>query len=71
MEKINITTENIKLDQLLKYAAIIASGGQTKLLIEQKMIMVNNVIVTEKRKKIYPGDIITIKDTGVWQVVRE
>ena len=60
MTEVKIDTETINLDQLLKWAGIIDSGAQVKMYIEDKAIKVNNNIITERRKKIYPGDIIEI-----------
>ena len=71
MEKILIKTETINLDQLLKWASIIDSGGIVKFMIEDQLIKVNGEVVTQRRKKIYPGDIIEIIDSGQWEVQRE
>lgn len=71
MEKILIKTETINLDQLLKWASIVDSGGIVKFMIEDQLIKVNCEVVTQRRKKIYPGDIIEIIDSGQWEVQRE
>lgn len=71
MEKILIKTETINLDQLLKWASIVDSGGIVKFMIEDQLIKVNGEVVTQRRKKIYPGDIIEIIDSGQWEVQRE
>ena len=71
MEKILIKTETINLDQLLKWASIVDSGGIVKFMIEDQLIKVNGEVVTQRRKKIYHGDIIEIIDSGQWEVQRE
>lgn len=71
MENIIINTEMINLDQLLKWAGIIDSGAQAKSMIDEKLILVNNKIVTERRKKIHPGDIMEITGLGIWTVIRQ
>lgn len=71
MEKILVKTETINLDQLLKWASIVDSGGIVKFMIEDQLIKVNGEVVTQRRKKIYPGDIIEIIDSGQWEVQRE
>ncbi len=71
MEKINISTPTIQLDQLLKWAGIVESGGQVKLFIEDGIIMVNGIKIHERRKKIHPNDIIEIEDIGIWKVMAE
>ena len=42
MEKIQITTEYIKLDQLLKFADVADSGGFAKILIKEEAVKVIN-----------------------------
>lgn len=71
MEKIAINTAVINLDQLLKWAGIVQTGGQVKSMIEEGMIKLNHSIVTERRKKVYPGDRIVIEGLGQWQVTME
>ena len=61
----------IGLDQLLKWAGIIESGGQVKPLLEEKMILVNGNIETAKRRRLFPGDTVEIMEMGCWQVARE
>ncbi len=56
MEKILINTEFIKLDSLLKFAALVGTGGEAKLVISEGMVKVNGEVCTMRGKKIYPGD---------------
>jgi len=56
MEKITINTEFIKLDSLLKFAALVATGGEAKYVITEGMVSVNGEVCTMRGKKIYPGD---------------
>ncbi|MCF6461565.1 RNA-binding S4 domain-containing protein [Clostridium sp. Cult3] len=62
MKEIKISTDTIKLDQLLKFAAIAQTGGQSKIMINEGIVKVNGEIVKERGKKIKKGDIIEIKD---------
>lgn len=62
MKEIKIETEIIKLDQLLKFAGITETGGQSKILISDGLVKVNGEIVLERGKKIKRGDILEIKD---------
>lgn len=71
MEKITIHTENIQLDQLLKWAGIVESGGQVKLMLEDEIIKVNGNIETARRRCLHEGDIVEIEDVGSWQVAVE
>ncbi|MDD5902813.1 MAG: RNA-binding S4 domain-containing protein [Oscillospiraceae bacterium] len=56
MEKIQIDTEYIKLDSLLKFAALVATGGEAKYVISEGMVEVNGEICTQRGKKLRPGD---------------
>lgn len=56
MEKITINTEFIKLDSLLKFAALVGTGGEAKYVISEGMVKVNGEVCTMRGKKIYPGD---------------
>ena len=40
-------------------------------MIEDEIIKLNGVIVTARRKKIRPGDVIEIAGEGSWQVVKK
>lgn len=71
MEEIGISTATIQLDQFLKWAGIIESGGQVKLLIEDGLIFINGTQIHERRKKIQPGDIVEITNIGKWKVTTE
>ncbi len=52
---INIKSEYITLDNLLKYASVVNSGGQAGQIISDGLVKINGNIVTEKRKKVWPG----------------
>lgn len=62
METIAITTEFIKLDALLKYAALVPSGGEAKMVIADGMVQVNDEVCTMRGKKIRPGDTVRFGD---------
>ena len=57
--KIEIHTEFIKLDALLKYAACVPSGGEAKIMITEGQVAVNGEVCTMRGKKIHPGDVVT------------
>lgn len=54
--EVKISSEFIKLDQLLKFANIVSSGGEAKLVISDGMVKLNGEVETRRGKKIYPGD---------------
>ena len=58
--KIQIRTEFIKLDQLLKFAGLCDTGGFAKELIQQGQVKVNGELCTMRGKKIRPGDVVEV-----------
>lgn len=69
IEDIRIETEEIQLDQFLKWAGVLASGGEVKMLIENRQIKRNGETESARRRKLHAGDIIEIEGLGVWRVV--
>ena len=59
METITITTEYIKLQDLLKFAAAVQTGGEAKLAVQEWEVSVNGEVCTMRGKKIRPGDVVT------------
>ncbi len=64
-----LTTEFIKLDTLLKFAGVTDSGGQAKLLIREGLVLLNGKIVTQRGRKIRPGDVVKLSDPPAQIVV--
>lgn len=69
IEDIHIETEEIQLDQFLKWAGVLASGGEVKMLIENRQIKRNGETESARRRKLHAGDIIEIEGLGAWRVV--
>lgn len=61
MENIEITTEYIKLQDLLKLAAAVQTGGEAKVVIQEGDVTVNGEVCTMRGKKIRPGDVVTFR----------
>ena len=51
-----ISTEFIKLQDAMKYANIVYSGGEAKTLILEEQVKVNDEVCTMRGKKLRPGD---------------
>lgn len=60
--EIKLRTEFIRLDQLLKYAGIVETGGIAKEIILEERIKVGGEITTQRGKKIRPGDRVQIDE---------
>ena len=69
IEDIRIETEEIQLDQFLKWAGVLASGGEVKMLIENRQIKRNGETESARRRKLHAGDIFEIEGLGAWRVV--
>ena len=53
---VEIRTEFIKLQDAMKYANIVYSGGEAKALIQEGQVKVNGEVCTMRGKKLRPGD---------------
>ena len=51
-----IETEFIKLQDAMKYANVVYSGGEAKALILEEQVKVNGEVCTMRGKKLRPGD---------------
>ena len=58
-----ITTEFIKLQDAMKFANIVYSGGEAKALIQEGEVLVNGEICTMRGKKLREGDSFTFDGT--------
>ncbi len=50
----------ITLDQFLKQAGVVGSGGQAKVLIQAGEVLLNGFVEIRRGKKLTPGDVITV-----------
>lgn len=60
MKEIFIKTDFINLDNFLKWAGIVPTGGEAKFLIKNGEVLVNGKEEVRRSKKLYPGDIVEI-----------
>lgn len=60
VKSVEIKSDYIKLDSLLKFAGITQTGGQAKEMILQGSVIVNGKTVTQRGKKIRAGDRVQI-----------
>ncbi len=56
MDIITITTEFIKLQDLLKLASLVSTGGEAKLAVQEGEVTVNGEVCTQRGRKLRPGD---------------
>ena len=70
MTEVEIHTDTIQLDQFLKLAGAVPSGGIVKELIAAGAILRNGAVETARRRKLLVGDVITIEGEDTYCVVR-
>ena len=58
MKNVTITTEFIKLQDLLKFANLVETGGMAKECVQGGEVTVNGEVCTMRGKKIRPGDVV-------------
>ena len=56
-----IHTEFIKLQDAMKYANIVYSGGEAKQLILEEQVLVNGEVCTMRGRKLRDGDSFTFQ----------
>ena len=69
MKTIIITTEFIKLQDLLKFANLVETGGEAKERVQAGEVTVNGEVCTMRGKKLYPGDTVDFQGMA-FEVVR-
>ena len=61
MTNIELKPPFIKLDQFLKFANLIYSGGEAKTVIQDGLVSVNGEICTMRGKKLYDGYVVSFE----------
>lgn len=60
MKDVKISTEFIRLDQLVKLLDLVDTGGQVTVYLLSNEILVNGVDEKRRGKKLYPNDVVTL-----------
>lgn len=61
---VEISTPYITLSQCIKMLNIFDSGGMIKHIIQHDGVYVNGELEHRRGRKLYPNDVITIKEFG-------
>ena len=61
MTNIEVKPPFIKLDQFLKFANAIYSGGEAKIVIADGLVSVNGEVCTMRGKKLYDGYVVSFE----------
>ncbi|MCG8514959.1 MAG: RNA-binding S4 domain-containing protein [Halanaerobiales bacterium] len=59
--EVKIKTDKIQLDQFLKWANLVSSGGEAKALIQGEKVLVNGKIEQRRARKIMKGDRVELE----------
>lgn len=71
-QTVKISTEFIKLDQLLKFSGIAESGSDAKDMILDEIVSVNGEVCQMRGKKIRPGDeVLLVFEDGKYKIIVE
>ncbi len=62
MKEFRVHEAFITLTQFLKVNGYIASGGQAKFFLFENDVYVNGEVRRERKKKLYPGDIVVVEN---------
>jgi len=65
VDDIEITTETIRLGQLLKLAKLVDSGSDAKILLAGGEVCVNGEIEQRRGRQLRDGDIVSLEDVAV------
>jgi len=58
VKRVFITGDFIRLDALLKYAAVASTGGEAKALIQDGNVYINGEACNMRGKKVKPGEVV-------------
>jgi len=70
MTDIFITTDFIKLENLLKLSGSMSTGGQAKIVIKDGLVRHNGEVCTERGRKVREGDTVEF-DGKVYRVKKD
>ena len=65
MEEVKISTEYIKLDDFLKFAGILGTGGMAKAVIQDGLVTVDGEVCTMRGKKLRGGEVVSFNGETV------
>ncbi len=69
MKPITIRTPTIDLDQFLKLADVVSSGGEAKFLIGEGLVTVNGEPEMRRRRTLKPNDVVEVDEAGAFRVM--
>ena len=55
---VKLVKQPIELYKILKFEGLVGSGGEAKAVIDKGLVILNTIVETQKRRKVFSGDII-------------
>jgi ribosome-associated protein len=71
MKTFGVRGEFITLGQLVKMLGIASTGGEAKIYIFESGIQVNGEPESRRGRKLRPGDVVDLPDSGTYTLVTE
>jgi ribosome-associated protein len=65
VDDVAITTDTIRLGQLLKLAGLVDSGSDAKFLLAGGEVIVNGEPETRRGRQVRAGDVVSLGDASV------
>jgi ribosome-associated protein len=69
--EVRIRTEEIALGALLKWAGVVATGGDAKALIAGRQVLVNGQVETRRGRRLRKGDTVAVREGPTLVVTHE
>ncbi len=66
MTKIRLKDDYIKLGQALKFANVVESGVDAKIVILDGLVSVNGEVCLQRGKKLVSGDVVTFEEETIY-----
>lgn len=67
---VTIRTGTIALGALLKWAGVVATGGEAKTLIASRRVLVNGQVETRRGRRVGVGDLVAVQGGPTLMVER-
>lgn len=61
-QRVKIDTEFIRLQDLLKFAGAVETGGEAKAIIQEGQVAVNGEVCLQRGRKLRSGDVAQVGD---------
>ena len=65
MEEVKIYTEYIRLDDLLKFAGLLGTGGMAKAVIQEGLVTVDGEVCLMRGKKLRGNEVVSFQGQTV------